>query len=197
MEENYEIDYYTHTCSDYGAFNYRLREGRKKPSESSGKPSSSVQTEQSAPEVAENFDTTTVEGYLNTFGFTTEDVECYAFTRADALSHDASGNVTSVGVFTYDYLGTDIYTWLEKFLKDLEAVSDDGVVKNSGKLKSGNEQWTEEFVTNKENGWDADKNRMILDGEYLYKGKKVGIYLECYTFVASSSNQGDSKPRAV
>lgn len=157
MEENYEIDYYTHTCSDYGAFNYRLREGRKKPSESSGKPSSSVQTEQSAPEVAENFDTTTVEGYLNTFGFTTEDVECYAFTRADALSYDASGNVTSVGVFTYDYLGTDIYTWLEKFLKDLEAVSDDGVVKNSGKLKSGNEQWTEEFVTNKENGWDEEK----------------------------------------
>ena len=38
---------------------------------------------------------------------------------------------------------------------------------------------------------------MILDGVYLYKGKKVGIYLECYTFVASSSNQGDSKPSIV
>ena len=96
LEENYEIDYYTHTCSDYGAFNYRLREGRKKPSESSGKPSSSVQTEQSAPEVAENFDTTTVEGYLNTFGFTTEDVECYTFVASSSNQGDSKPSIVRV-----------------------------------------------------------------------------------------------------
>lgn len=171
----------------------------KTQSENFDKPTGSSQTEQNSSDITENADTTTVEGYLNTFGFTTKKVECPATIRVDALSHDEAGNVTEVGVFEYSYLGTEnMYAWLKKILNHLQSISDDGVVKNSGKLKPGNDQWTEEFVTNKENGWDEERNdRMMLDGEYLYKGKKVGIYLEVNPFATDSANRDSAIPTIV
>ena len=69
-------------------------EDEKKPSQSTGKSSSSVQTDQNSSDIIENADTTTVEGYLNTFGFTTTKVECANVIRVDALSYDDAGNVT-------------------------------------------------------------------------------------------------------
>lgn len=174
-------------------------EDEKKPSQSTGKSSSSVQTDQNSSDIIENADTTTVEGYLNTFGFTTTKVECANVIRVDALSYDDAGNVTKVGVFVYSLLGTDnMNAWLKKILNHLESISDDGVVNNSGKLKPGNDRWTEEFVTNKENGWDEERNdRMMLDGEYLYKGKKIGIYLEANPFATDSSNPENAIPSCV
>ena len=174
-------------------------EDEKKPSQSTGKSSSSVQTDQNSSDIIENADTTTVEGYLNTFGFTTTKVECANVIRVDALSYDDAGNVTKVGVFVYSLLGTDnMNAWLKKILNHLESISDDGVVNNSGKLKPGNDRWTEEFVTNKENGWDEERNdRMMLDGEYLYKGKKIGIYLEVNPFATDSSNPENAIPSCV
>lgn len=174
-------------------------EDEKKPSQSTGKSSSSVQTDQNSSDIIENADTTTVEGYLNTFGFTTTKVECANVIRVDALSYDDAGNVTKVGVFVYSLLGTDnMNAWLKKILNHLESISDDGIVNNSGKLKPGNDRWTEEFVTNKENGWDEERNdRMMLDGEYLYKGKQIGIYLEVNPFATDSSNPENAIPSCV
>lgn len=141
------------------------------------KSSGSAQTDEKAPDSAKNTDATTVAGYLNSFGFTEDELECPFCTRVDAVSRDESGKINEVGVFAINPMPErDMNAWLERILKDLEALSDDGTVKNSGKLTPGNDPWTVDFVTSKEKAWIDEK--MQLDGEYVYKGKTVGVKIK-------------------
>ncbi len=112
-------------------------------------------------------DLTTVEGLLTAFGLTEDDLKCANFTRLDKDSYSLeTGEIGSIGVFVSKKLtDEDVKAWLDQVLTKLNALSDNGKIKNI--LSDGD--LTTDYI--------MSQTMYMGTGTYTYNGKKVTALL--------------------
>lgn len=151
------------------------------PSESGNTPSSTQKTEDKGNKKSE--DLTTVEGFMQTFGITEDDMKCAKFTRVGKTSYDLdSGKIIEIGSFISESMtDEEVKAWIEKIIAKLDSLSDDGKI-----MTYGDGELTVDYI--------MSKSMKVASGYYQYKGKKVAMSISAFKGQLDNADPNQAMP---